>query len=261
MFEEERKQKIIDFVLRHRRASVQDLTAYLHVSESTVRRDLSGLEEANLLRRTHGGAVALGDNNIEPPFTEKEDRYRSQKKAIAQAALSLITEGDIIILDAGTTTYHLAQLLKVKGFNKLTVVTNSLVAAQELADQKGIELVLTGGSLRQETLAMVGPLAEQALGSVRVHKTFLAMNDVDPVFGLTTPNMIEAAAKRCMIRSAQQVILLADYSKYGTSSFAKVAELADIDKWITSENMPSETVERMQALGIDITITHAGSDQ
>lgn len=256
LFEEERKQQITDYVHVHKRASVQELSAHLEVSESTIRRDLKALEEEKLLQRTHGGAVAFRDENAEPSFTEKEDRFRAQKEAIAQAAVSLIQEGDIILLDSGTTTYYLAKLLK--SFSKLTVVTNSLVAAQELSGLSGISLVLTGGMLRQETLAMVGPLAEQAIASIRVNKAFMAINFLDPDAGLTTPNMIEAAVKRQMIRSAAHVVLLADHSKYGTVSFAKVADLSEIDQCIMDDGITPDALKKLESAGIDVTITSVG---
>jgi DeoR family fructose operon transcriptional repressor len=259
LFEEERKQKIADYVFEHKRASVQELTAYFNVSESTIRRDLKGLEEAKLLRRTHGGAVANGDDNAEPPFEDREDRYRSQKEAIARVAASIIREGDIVLLDSGTTTYYLAKRLKT--FNKLTVVTNSLKVAQELAGHKGIELVLSGGTVREETLAMVGPLAQHAIGSVRVNKVFLAANGIDPHAGITTPNMIEAAVKRQMIQFAGQVVLLADHSKYGTISYAKVADLSEIDQCIMDDGISQAAVKEMESAGIDVTLTSAGSEE
>ena len=164
-------------------------------------------------------------DNSEPPFIEKEDRYRLQKESIAKAAALIVQEGDTLVLDSGSTTYYLAK--ELKAFNRLTVVTNSVMIMQELSLHKGVDLVLTGGALRHETLAMVGPLTEQALQSVHVDKAFIAINGLDPDIGLTTPNMLEAAAKRSMLRAAKQVVLLADHSKYGKVSFAKVAEVGD----------------------------------
>ncbi|WP_199620244.1 DeoR/GlpR family DNA-binding transcription regulator [Paenibacillus alkalitolerans] len=252
LYEEERKNQIADYVQEHGRASVQELAQHFQVSESTVRRDLKELEEANRLRRTHGGAIALQDDNIEPPFTVKEDRFRLQKEAIAKTAAAMIHEGDIILLDSGTTTYYLAK--ELKAFNKLTVVTNSLMASQELANHPGIDLLLAGGTLRHETLATVGPVADRTFDSVRVDKAFLAINGIDPKAGLTTPNLLEAATKRRMIECAAKVILLADHSKYGRVSYAKVAELGEVHHCIMDDGISGDAIGELKTAGVNITL-------
>lgn len=259
LFEEERKQKIADYVQTHERASVQELAQVFQVSESTVRRDLKDLEDTKLLKRTHGGAVAVQNDNAEPPFNEKEDRFRHQKEAIAKAAAALISEGDSILLDAGSTTYYLAK--ELKAFKKLTVVTNSIVAAQELSSCPHMELLLTGGSLRHETLAMVGPVAERTLDMVRVDKVFLAINGVDAENGLTTPAIAEAEMKRRMIRAGKQVILLADHSKYGKVSFARVSGLQEIHHMITDAGIPALAAGLLEEAGIQLTIASLQGDE
>lgn len=253
LFEEERKQQISDHIQNIGRASVQELALAFQVSESTVRRDLKDLEESGLVRRTHGGAVALVQaDNAEPSYMEKEDRFRLQKEAIAREAAALVREGDTIILDSGTTTYYLAKA--IKSIPRLTVVTNSVVVAQELAQQSNISLVLTGGTVRYETLAMVGPMAERALEQLRVDKTFLAINGIEPAAGLTTPSITEAEIKRKMIQAAREVILLADHSKYGKSVFAKVADLKDIDRLIADPLLPETAMKELEEAGVQLTI-------
>jgi DeoR family transcriptional regulator, fructose operon transcriptional repressor len=259
LFEEERKQKIADYVQTHERASVQELAQYFQVSESTVRRDLKDLEDSKQLKRTHGGAVAVQSDNTEPPFDEKEDRFRAQKEAIAKAAAALVEEGDSILLDAGSTTYYLAK--ELKAFKKLTVVTNSIVAAQELSRLPNIELLLTGGSLRHETLAMVGPVAERTLDLVRVNKVFLAINGLDAVHGLTTPSMTEAEMKRRMIRSGKIIILLADHSKYGKVSLARVAELNEVHHLVTDSGIPALAAGVLEEAGIQLTVASLQGDE
>lgn len=252
MFEEERKQKIFHYVHTNERASVQELAAHFGVSESTVRRDLKDLEEGGHLRRTHGGAVAIQSDNSEPPFIEKEDRFRLQKEAIAKAAAALVEEGDTVLLDSGSTTYYLAK--ELKSFSKLTVVTNSVVVAQELGHLPNISLVLTGGTVRPETLAMVGPLAESTLDMVRVNKSFVAINGLDPSHGLTTPSLSEAEMKRMMVRVGKQVILLADHSKYAKLSFAKVVDIQDIHLLITDSQFPAIGISELEEAGVEVQI-------
>lgn len=259
LYEEERKQEIVDYVLKHGRASVAQLAELFQVSESTVRRDLKDLEDAKRLRRTHGGAVPMQDDNAEPPFLEKEDRFRSQKAAIAKKAAELIEEGDRIVLDSGTTTYHLAK--ELKRFRQLTVVTNSLVVAQELGGHPTIELILVGGTLRPETLAMVGPLAERAFERIHAHKAFVATNGIHPEAGLTTPNLLEAAVKERMIRSASRVVLLADHSKYGRVSFAKVADLSTVDQCIIDEGATEECLHQLEKAGIETIVAREGGSK
>ncbi|AJY77524.1 DeoR faimly transcriptional regulator [Paenibacillus beijingensis] len=253
MFEEERKREIADYIQQKGRASVLELAQYFQVSESTVRRDLRDLEDTKLLRRTHGGAVSIGiQDNREPSFIEKEDRFSSQKEAVAEAALNFIEDGESIFLDSGTTTYKLAK--RLHAFSRLTVVTNSVMVVQILHHQPNINLLLTGGSLRHETQAMVGPLADRSIGSVKFDKLFLAINGIEPGSGLTTPNLIEAETKRRMIESAKQVILLADHSKYGKVSFGKVADLTEIHHCIIDQGISADAVREMEAEGIQVTI-------
>ncbi|MFC4767968.1 DeoR/GlpR family DNA-binding transcription regulator [Effusibacillus consociatus] len=250
LYGEERKIKILEYVQQHSRASVQELCQSFEVSEATIRRDLKELEEAKLLRRTHGGAVSLQSVNFEPTFVEKEDKFLKEKQAIARKAIEFIEEGDTILLDSGTTTLHLAK--ELKPLTRLTMVTNSIMIAHELEGVPGIEVMMIGGTLRRETLALVGPLAEQALNMIRVDKAFVAINGLDITEGLTTPNLLEAATKRKMIQSAKTVFLLADHSKVGKVAFAKVAEVQEIDKCISDNAMPVSVINQLEKLGVDV---------
>lgn len=252
LYEEERKLKIVEYIQEHSRASVQELGRLFDVSESTIRRDLKELEEAKLLKRTHGGAVCPEGVTFEPTFGEKEDRFRKEKESIAKKAAELIQDGDTILMDSGTTTFYLAQ--EIKKFTKLTIITNSLILAQELQGLKGIEVVITGGTLRQNTLALVGPIAENSLGMVRVDKAFIATNGIDLKDGLTTPNLIEAATKRKMIEVAKQVVLLADHTKFGKVAFAQFSGLPKVDICITDDRVPQDVIRVMENRGINVHV-------
>jgi len=250
LYGEERKAKILEFVVKNSRASVQELCLAFDVSEATIRRDLKELEEAKMLKRTHGGAISLQGVNFEPTYLDKEIKLQNEKKAIAKKAAEFIEEGDTILLDSGTTTHSLVDWLKT--YSRLTVVTNSLTIAQELHDARGIDLLVVGGTLRRETLAMVGPMADQVLDTIRVDKAFVATNGVDIVEGLTTPNLMEAATKRKLIRAAKQVFLLTDHSKVGKVSLARFAEITDISKCIMDDAVSPAFVAEMEARGIDV---------
>lgn len=258
MFEEERKRKITDQVQEQGKVTVAELAEAFQVSESTIRRDLRELEEAGRIYRTHGGAMALQQDAGEPSFVEKEDRFRAQKEAIALKALALIEEGDTIFLDSGTTTYCLAKLLKT--FSRLTVVTNSPMIVQELNQCKNIHLILIGGILRHNTQAVVGAYADRMIRSLHCDKLFLAINGIDREYGLTTPNVEEAETKRQMVQAARQVILLADHSKYGKITLAKVADLADIHQFIVNRAISPKAVEELQSEGIRVILA-GGEDQ
>ena len=238
IFEEERLQQIASYVQKNFRASVQELCHEFQVSESTIRRDLHELETRNLLKRAHGGAVFVDLVKFEPTYYEKEDRYQKEKQNIAKMAAELIHEGDTLIIDSGTTTYYMAdELMK---FHNLTVVTNSILLTQKLSGQNGVEVISTGGLLRKNTMALVGPVAEDVLGKFHADKVFLGTNGIDGKYGLTTPDIVEASVKNKMISVADQVILLADHSKIGMVSFTKFGNLQDVDICITGELLPEE---------------------
>lgn len=254
LYEEERKIKIVEYIQQHTRASVPELSSIFQVSESTVRRDLSELEEAKLVKRTHGGAVCLEGVNFEPTFLEKEDKYRLEKENIAKKARELIHDGDTILLDSGTTTLQLAK--EIKNVKNLTVVTNSIILAQELQGIKSIEVVVTGGTLRQNTLAMVGPLTEYSLSMMRVDTVFMATNALDLKEGLTTPNLTEASVKRKMIEISKQVVVLADHTKFGKVTFAKFADLSQVDKCIVDPGVPSNIIRELKKSGVDVILSN-----
>jgi DeoR family transcriptional regulator, fructose operon transcriptional repressor len=255
MFVEERKSKILQRLEDEERVDVIELGKLLEVSESTVRRDLKELEEANLLKRTHGGAVSMRmatkqSVTIEPSFLEKEIQHPSEKKAIARKALEWIKEGDTILLDSGTTTFYILQ--ELKSFKHLTVVTNAIISPAFLELHSGIELLFLGGLYRPQTQSLIGMFTEQCLNLIRVDKCFIATNGVDPSIGLTTPSMAEAEIKRKMISCAQEVILVTDSSKFGKSSFAKFADLDDVDVCITDSGIREEERKSLSTSGIKV---------
>lgn len=252
MYEEERKAAIVKYIQKNLRASIEDLTTEFDVSKSTIRRDLMELESRKRIKRTHGGAISLELVAFEPDFTEKKSKHAREKEMIAQKAAELIHDGDTIIIDAGTTTEFLSKY--VKGFSDLTVVTNSITVAQELQNVPSIEVVVVGGTLRHNTLALVGPLAEEALKKLRVDTCFIATNGVDLAQGLTTPNVLEATTKRNMMAIAKHVILLADHTKIGKVSFAKFGDLAEIDQYIVDDRIPKDVLDALAGMNIQVCV-------
>lgn len=248
MFEEERLQKISQYIQNNARASVHHLCELLDVSESTIRRDLTELERRHLVKRTHGGAVRLESVGFEPSYLEKADQQREEKQKIAERAASLIQDGDSLLIDAGTTTLYLAAHLS--RFHKLTVVTNSIHLIQQVSSVPDITLMSTGGVLRPNTMALVGPVAEEFLGRIRVDKAFIAANGIDKEMGLTTPNITEASVKQKMIHVADQIYVLADHSKIGRVSFTKFGGLDEIDGCVTTSLITDEQEKEFANRGV-----------
>ena len=192
MFAEERQSKIVQMVEKGKSIKVIDLAVQFGVSESTIRRDLQEMEEAKLLKRTHGGAVGIQRKSFEPTFNEKKEEFLREKEAIGALAASLLEDGDSVILDTGTTTLEIAKRIKDL---RLTVITNALDIAEELSDVANIQLILTGGILRGNTRAMVGSLAEGTLKHFKADVAFIGANGISIEEGLTTPNHVEAMTK------------------------------------------------------------------
>lgn len=253
MFGEERKAQILQLIETQQRVDVQALCEQFQVSESTVRRDLREMEEAGLLRRTHGGAISLKNVNFELSFSEKEIAYMNEKKAIAKKAAALIRDGETVLLDSGTTTHCLLREIG-SALTKLTIVTNSLMLPRDFKLPPGIEVIVLGGVFRPDVLSLVGPFAEACLGMIKVDKAFMATNGFDLKEGLTTPNILEADIKRKMMKRAETVILLADSSKANQISFSRFAAWEDVDTFITDTGIPGEFIDGLEALGVEVCV-------
>ena len=249
---EARRQQIVAIVTADRAVTVTDLASRLGVSEATIRRDLRELEAAGLIERTHGGAVLPDVRRYEPSFQQKEAKQAEEKRAIAERAAAYVRDGDTIILDSGTTTLALARQLRRR--TGLTVVTNSTVIAAELAGARGIEVVVTGGTLKGRTMALVGPEVSRFLARVNVDRAFLGINGIDLRAGLTTPTLAEAETKRAMIEAAREVFILADHTKLGRVTFARVAGLHEVHRLITDAGASPAFVRALQDAGLEVEL-------
>ncbi len=234
----ERHQAILYLLEQGGRVTVAELAERFAVSEMTVRRDLDALERQGLLRRVRGGAVSARGRSYEPPFLTRSTVHQVEKERIGQVAAQLVEDGDSIALDVGTTTLEVARCLRQSGRRNLTVVTSSFRAAGLLAEQPDIRIVLTGGILRPGELSLVGQMAEQAFERFYVDKLFLGIGGVDLQAGLTEYNLEDAQVKQAMIRSAKEVILVTDSSKFDQVAFAAVAPLEAVDRIVTDTGIP-----------------------
>ncbi|MFO8075721.1 MAG: DeoR/GlpR family DNA-binding transcription regulator [Egibacteraceae bacterium] len=210
-------------------ARVTDLAERFDVSEMTIRRDLDDLDRRGLARKVHGGALPTGGTTEDPGFERKSRLAMAEKRAIAGAAAQMVEPGMSVILSAGTTTWYLGGLLRA--VPALTVVTNSANIARQVHDPgtSGQHVILTGGTFRTPSDALVGEVARAALGHVHADLLFLGVHGLDLEHGLTTPTLAEAEVDRLMLRQSRRAVVLADHTKPGVVGFAHVAPLSDVD--------------------------------
>ena len=221
MLKSKRKQLILEKVTKDKFVSLEYLVQALNTSESTVRRDLDELESERKLRRVHGGAESLHFLQEEESNQEKSIKNIQEKTRIAQKAASLIQEYDVIFIDAGTTNELLVNELHDPS---VTVVTNSIHHATKLVE-RNIPTVIIGGVVKRSTDASIGGVALNQIGQLNFDKAFIGMNGIDDGF-FTTPDMEEGAVKRAILENAKRTYVLADATKLGQTSFAKVAPIS-----------------------------------
>ncbi|KAB7704144.1 DeoR family transcriptional regulator [Bacillus aerolatus] len=221
MLTEERHQLILQLLQEKEVRKLQEFVEATGSSESTIRRDLSQLEEGKKLIRVHGGASLVKQKRLEPSMTEKSLQYAEEKKHIAEYAASLIRKGDCIYLDAGTTTLEMIPFLEGK---EITVVTNGMTHVDALGE-RGIQTFVTGGFLKANTRALIGQGALHGLRQYSFDKSFIGVNGIHLDFGFTTPDPEEALIKRTAINQSQESFVIADQSKFNETAFAQIAEL------------------------------------
>jgi DeoR family transcriptional regulator of aga operon len=230
--------------------SVAEIAASLDVSAATVRRDLRLLESQRLLGRTHGGAVPQGVL-YELPLRYKSTKQPQEKLRIAREAAGRVLDGWAIGLTGGTTTTEVARALVDR--EKLTIVTNALNIASELAVRPNLKLVVTGGVARSESYELVGPIAEASLEGLNLDMVFLAVDGISPGAGLTTHHEIEAHTNRALLDRANQVTVVADSSKIGQVAFARICELAAVDELITDGGADRAAIAAVEEAGVRVT--------
>jgi DeoR/GlpR family transcriptional regulator of sugar metabolism len=245
MLAKHRQTLILEDIRRAGSVRVSHLTQRLGVSDMTIRRDLEVLAKSGLIEKVHGGAVLPGaPSSHEPGFEAKSSLEMAAKAAIARAAAELVTPGSAIGLSAGTTTFALAELLIA--IPAVTIVTNSVRVVNVLSESqlagaraRGTSVVLTGG-VRTPSDALVGPIADLTIRSLHLDMLFLGCHGVDPVAGLTTPNLAEAETNRAFRHAARKVTVVADHTKWGIVGLSSFAELDDVDTFISDSELQAE---------------------
>lgn len=251
----QRRAQIVDLTKKQGAVRVADLAELFQVSEVTIRNDLVQLEKEGVLTRDRGGAVNVGSTRDVRSLLAVEQRAHIQtdeKQRIAKAAAQLVEPGDTIVMDAGTTVVEMAPYLANVG--SLTVVTNALNVALEMAAQTTARIILLGGTFSRESTSTLGSLAEQTLGELLVQKAFLGTQAFDLDHGFTDTTLEIAQVKRAMIRSARRVVLLTDSSKLGRSGFIKVAPLSAVQTLITDNALPTEAKHAIERMGVEVVM-------
>ncbi len=245
---QERQNQILEYVHQNAQATVTELSERFQVSEATVRRDLEELAEDGLLRRTHGGALRGDPAPPELPVQVRTTEFTDEKKRIGEAAAGLVADDETIFIGSGTTTFEVARALK--GKRRITVITNALNVANLLCGDPDITLIVLGGLLRRTEQSMIGHITEQALREVRADKVIIGIHAIHLQQGLTNEYLPETITDREIIRAGQQVIVVADHSKFGKLSAAYVAPLESIHTVVTDTSVPSDIADSLRRAGI-----------
>ncbi|MGC8595896.1 MAG: DeoR/GlpR family DNA-binding transcription regulator [Candidatus Kryptoniota bacterium] len=251
MFQEERIGEIMKILETNNRVLINDLTKIFKTSAVTIRKDLELLENQGFLKRTHGGAILHRPLFRGLPLNEKEKLNSEEKERIANEAVKLIHEGDVVMLDSGSTTTFLAR--KMKGIKDLTVITNALNIALEFMNSDA-QIILTGGVLQKNSSTLIGALADDSLKRVSADKLFHGVDGVDYDIGLTTPDIVEAHTSRVMMERSGENILLVDSSKFGRRSLAVICQVKDVDKIITTRKMDKHEIKKLDDMGVEVII-------
>lgn len=253
MLARQRQELIAQAVEQDGGIRVSELVAELGVSDMTIRRDIETLARKGIVRKVHGGATRADRSTDEPGFSAKSELNQVAKSEIARTTAGLISPGSSVAVSAGTTAYAVAEQLV--GIHRLTVVTNSPRVAELLHDPDDNErvVVLTGG-VRTPSDALAGPVANEMLSTVHVDTLILGVHGIDLEAGITTPNLLEAQTNRALIKAAQQVIVVADHSKWGTVGLSTIATLDKVDTLITDADLDERAQRQISKQGVHLVI-------
>lgn len=239
-------------IREHGFVSIPDLREAMDVSESTIRRDLEALEESGEAKRTHGGVFSTGPTSTVKQFeTKKSPGQWDKKRLIAQAAASLIDDHDTLLLDGGSTTYELARQLVER---PLQIVTNSLPVANLFSSSDSVDLVLLGGAVHSRTGVTLGSYSNQMLQSLNVQKAFLSVAGITAK-GFYNSNMLLVETERAMMQCADRTIIVADSSKFGRSSLARLCGWSDVSTLVVDQDLSPKWREHIDTAGVQLMLS------
>ena len=249
---EERLDVLLQLLQRNGVGQLAELASRLGVSVSTVRRDLDELVRQGYVQRIRGGAIYSSPIDFELPLDSRWQDHAGEKRLIAAAAVQLIEEGDMILLDTGSSNLYLAD--QMHGLQRITVVTNSLPVIWKLSKDTAINLVALGGELYHRESYFRGPPVEQVLGQMRVDKLFLGISSIEAEHGLSEAHFAEVPLKRAFIQASKQRIVLAHGSKIGRASFFHVCPVSEADLLITDPSADPAEIEKLEQAGIEVRV-------
>lgn len=253
MIAEERRAVLIQKLKTSGYIEASEMANQVGVSGITLRRDLQEMENEGLIIRVRGGAVRRDQGvTIELPYDLKKNQNFLEKKRIGEKAAEFVDSGDTIILDAGSTTYALAEFLLPK--NRIVVVTNDLHITLKLASNPDINLISTGGIVRSNVFSFQGFQVESFIRSLSVDKTFLGADAVHPDGTISNVNLDEVPIKQAMVKAAKKVFLLANSTKFEKKGFAKVCNLSEIDTLIVDSGISKEKIEQFSSMGVKVIV-------
>lgn len=251
---EERRRKILDLVAEAGRVTVTDIVRRFGVSAVTARTDLDALSATGSVVRSHGGALCPQEPTKDYPVSFKATLHQTEKSRIGRAAAKLVNPNETIILDNGTTTLEIARHLKTMKLQGLTVITNALNIATELADSPGLMLIMLGGLMRQISSSFVGPQAEAMLAELHADRLFLAVDGFNLEIGASTPDILEAHLNEAMMDAAKETTIVADFSKLGRRSVSKIGSIERVHRLITDSHASAPFLDAVREKGIEVIV-------
>ena len=246
----DRQLQILQLVERQQRISVADICVTFDVSEATARRDLETLAGQGKVQRVHGGAIALTEAPPESPILQRDREQSDEKARIGQAAAALVHSGDTVFLGSGTTVLEVARALRAR--STLTVITNSLPVVNVFAGLENIEVICLGGMLRDSELSFIGHITEQALAEVRADKVFIGTRAISLEHGLTHEYLPETMTDRAILKAGQEIIVVADHTKFGRAAAVLLAPLDSLHTIVTDGQTQQDFISAVQEKGIRV---------
>ena len=258
MLLEQRQEEIVQLLMKEKSVKTSTLCGMFSASRETIRRDFEALEGQGMLKRIHGGAMRMDSSPDSAPaytsFDQRKTEHSQSKEKVALEAADHIAEGQVIALDCGTTSHELARVIKNR-FRKLTVVTNSLIIANELADAEGISLISTGGIYNPEEKAYFSDMATLILSHINIDILFLTTCGISANRGITYQRMEDLVVQNKFMEASDETIVIADSSKLGENTLVRMCGIEQVSMIITDASASAEQVAAFEEAGIHVVIS------